>query len=45
MYSDDDPSAGLLDYDFKDLNQINRATGETVSWILKPKYAIKEQIN
>ncbi|KAM8716045.1 hypothetical protein ACLKA7_003000 [Drosophila subpalustris] len=29
MYSDDDPSAGLLDYDFKDINQINRATGET----------------
>ncbi|XP_012157922.1 uncharacterized protein LOC101462522 isoform X2 [Ceratitis capitata] len=28
MYSDDDPSI-LTDYDFKDLNSINRATGET----------------
>ncbi|XP_017110294.1 uncharacterized protein LOC108134487 isoform X2 [Drosophila elegans] len=28
MYSDDD-SGTMLDYDFKDLNQINRATGET----------------
>ncbi|XP_036329654.1 uncharacterized protein LOC118741788 isoform X2 [Rhagoletis pomonella] len=28
MYSDDDPSV-LMDYDFKDLNSINRATGET----------------
>lgn len=28
MYSDDDPGV-LMDYDFKDLNQINRATGET----------------
>ncbi|EDW85290.1 uncharacterized protein Dwil_GK18448 [Drosophila willistoni] len=28
MYSDDDPGV-MLDYDFKDLNQINRATGET----------------
>ncbi|XP_017059346.1 uncharacterized protein LOC108100109 isoform X2 [Drosophila ficusphila] len=28
MYSDDDPGT-MLDYDFKDLNQINRATGET----------------
>ncbi|XP_039496749.1 uncharacterized protein LOC120454997 isoform X1 [Drosophila santomea] len=28
MYSDDD-SGSMLDYDFKDLNQINRATGET----------------
>ncbi|KAH8377655.1 hypothetical protein KR093_006460, partial [Drosophila rubida] len=27
MYSDDDPD--VPDYDFKDLNQINRATGET----------------
>lgn len=41
MYSDDDPGV-MMDYDFKDLNQINRATGETVSWILKPKYAIKD---
>lgn len=39
MYSDDDPGV-TLDYDFKDLNQINRATGETVSWILKPKFAL-----
>ncbi|XP_034126184.1 uncharacterized protein LOC117582505 isoform X1 [Drosophila guanche] len=29
MYSDDDPGV-MLDYDFKDLNQINRATGETL---------------
>ncbi|XP_075149607.1 allatostatin double C [Haematobia irritans] len=29
MYSDDDPSV-LMDYDFKDLNSINRATGETL---------------
>ncbi|XP_017003500.2 uncharacterized protein AstCC [Drosophila takahashii] len=29
MYSDDD-SGTMLDYDFKDLNQINRATGETL---------------
>nr|NP_001285830.1 allatostatin double C, isoform C [Drosophila melanogaster]AHN54344.1 allatostatin double C, isoform C [Drosophila melanogaster] len=29
MYSDDDAGT-LLDYDFKDLNQINRATGETL---------------
>ncbi|KAH8334132.1 uncharacterized protein AstCC isoform X1 [Drosophila kikkawai] len=29
MYSDDDPGI-MLDYDFKDLNQINRATGETL---------------
>ncbi|XP_030383914.1 uncharacterized protein LOC115631333 [Scaptodrosophila lebanonensis] len=29
QYSDDDPSI-LLDYDFKDLSQINRATGETL---------------
>ncbi|XP_013118250.1 uncharacterized protein LOC106095565 [Stomoxys calcitrans] len=28
MYSDDDPSV-MMDYDFKDLNSINRATGET----------------
>ncbi|XP_070133473.1 uncharacterized protein AstCC isoform X4 [Drosophila bipectinata] len=28
MYTEDDPSV-LLDYDFKDVNQINRATGET----------------
>ncbi|XP_017076600.2 uncharacterized protein LOC108111587 [Drosophila eugracilis] len=28
MYSDDD-SGTMMDYDFKDLNQINRATGET----------------
>ncbi|XP_070065287.1 uncharacterized protein AstCC isoform X2 [Drosophila virilis] len=28
MYSDDDPGV-MLDYDFKDINQINRATGET----------------
>ncbi|XP_062142810.1 uncharacterized protein LOC133850676 isoform X3 [Drosophila sulfurigaster albostrigata] len=28
MYSDDDPD--VPDYDFKDLNQINRATGETL---------------
>ncbi|XP_032584860.1 uncharacterized protein LOC6575588 isoform X2 [Drosophila mojavensis] len=28
MYSDDDPGV-MMDYDFKDLNQINRATGET----------------
>ncbi|XP_016963005.1 uncharacterized protein LOC108033250 isoform X2 [Drosophila biarmipes] len=28
MYSDDD-SGAMMDYDFKDLNQINRATGET----------------
>ncbi|XP_011178320.1 uncharacterized protein LOC105209575 isoform X2 [Zeugodacus cucurbitae] len=28
MYSDDDPSV-VMDYDFKDLNSINRATGET----------------
>lgn len=34
MYSDDDPSV-VMDYDFKDLNSINRATGETVSWIIK----------
>lgn len=34
MYSDDDPSV-MMDYDFKDLNSINRATGETVSWIIK----------
>ncbi|KAH8335901.1 hypothetical protein KR074_002913 [Drosophila pseudoananassae] len=29
MYTEDDPSV-LLDYDFKDVNQINRATGETL---------------
>ncbi|XP_061396148.1 uncharacterized protein LOC133331792 [Musca vetustissima] len=29
MYSDDDPSV-MMDYDFKDLNSINRATGETL---------------
>ncbi|XP_030556023.1 uncharacterized protein LOC115759261 [Drosophila novamexicana] len=29
MYSDDDPGV-MLDYDFKDINQINRATGETL---------------
>ncbi|XP_032591747.2 uncharacterized protein LOC6561698 [Drosophila grimshawi] len=29
MYSDDDPGV-MMDYDFKDLNQINRATGETL---------------
>ncbi|XP_018787538.1 PREDICTED: uncharacterized protein LOC108968177 isoform X1 [Bactrocera latifrons] len=29
MYSDDDPSV-VMDYDFKDLNSINRATGETL---------------
>lgn len=34
MYSDDDPTV-MMDYDFKDLNSINRATGETVSWIIK----------
>ncbi|XP_067626294.1 uncharacterized protein AstCC isoform X2 [Eurosta solidaginis] len=28
MYSDDDPSV-MMDYDFKDLNSINRATGQT----------------
>jgi len=40
MYSDDDAGT-LLDYDFKDLNQINRATGETVSWNIKPKLQYK----
>jgi len=40
MYSDDD-SGTMLDYDFKDLNQINRATGETVSWNIKPKLQYK----
>ncbi|KAH8319041.1 hypothetical protein KR067_005768 [Drosophila pandora] len=29
MYTEDDPSV-LVDYDFKDVNQINRATGETL---------------
>ncbi|KAI8126678.1 hypothetical protein CVS40_3362 [Lucilia cuprina] len=29
MYSDDDPTV-MMDYDFKDLNSINRATGETL---------------
>uniref|UniRef100_A0A1B0A0M0 Uncharacterized protein n=1 Tax=Glossina pallidipes TaxID=7398 RepID=A0A1B0A0M0_GLOPL len=34
MYSDDEPDLGM-DYNFRDLNSIHRATGQTVSWIIK----------
>lgn len=40
MYTEDDPSV-FVDYDFKDVNQINRATGETVSWNIKPELQYK----